>query len=445
MIEVLPSLNSLSSNPLRRLDTLGVTDFLDTLDISIDPFECAHRIWDQLDREHQELVSFLMLGGEIDLDSEVAKRSLLKGTVETIASLGLLSEHNGNASLSGLSLIRYHGIWLFADAPSPSPLLYFGSDSIGLARRLSPSPGKNALDLCSGPGIQALILAKSGMHVTAIDINPIASEICQLNALVNSISEDLTILTGSLYNALNNIESSCSYELITVNPPLLPIPEDVPYPFVGDGGPDGLNITSKVIRGAGDKLTDSGYLSAIGMIGLGTNNQSAFERIQNDLLQAGLNGVLTIISSFNLGPQSGWIDGIACTSVAHAPGKYSSKEEAVKEISRAYKKNPLRPRLHLSLEGVEGETALSKSHPNDSRLLRRWQPTWPLDPLKHPSYESRSIGCAPLSDDAQPISFPPRFTEPDSHLIVGTGFQNARFRIQNHFFCLGGRPTIFVV
>lgn len=91
------------------------------------------------------------------------------------------------------------------------------------------------------------------------------------------------------------------------------------------------------------------------------------------------------------------------------------------------------------------KTALSKSHPNDSRLLRRWQPTWPLDPLKHPSYESRSIGCAPLSDDAQPISFPPRFTEPDSHLIVGTGFQNARFRIQNHFFCLGGRPTIFVV
>lgn len=53
-----------------------------------------------------------MLGGEIDLDSEVAKRSLLKGTVETIASLGLLSKHNGNASLSGLSLIRYHGIWL---------------------------------------------------------------------------------------------------------------------------------------------------------------------------------------------------------------------------------------------------------------------------------------------------------------------------------------------
>lgn len=113
-----------------------------------------------------------------------------------------------------------------------------------------------------------------------------------------------------------------------------------------------------------------------------------------------------------------------------------------RDIARI-QKNPLRPRLHLSLEGVEGETTLSKSHPNDSRLLRRWQPTWPLDPLKHPSYESRSIGCAPLSDDAQPISFPPRFTEPDSHLIVGTGFQIARFRIQNHFFCLGGRPTIF--
>lgn len=96
------------------------------------------------------------------------------------------------------------------------------------------------------------------MHVTAIDINPIASEICQLNALVNGISEDLTVLTGSLYNALNNIESSCSYELITVNPPLLPIPEDVPYPFVGDAAQMASTSQAMVIRGAGDKLTDSG-------------------------------------------------------------------------------------------------------------------------------------------------------------------------------------------
>ena len=95
------------------------------------------------------------------------------------------------------------------------------------------------------------------MYVTAIDINPIALEkSANLNALVNGISEDLTILTGSLYNALNNIESSCSYELITVNPPCSQSQKTY-HTLVGDGGPDGLNITKggKVIRGAGGKLT----------------------------------------------------------------------------------------------------------------------------------------------------------------------------------------------
>ena len=68
-------------------------------------------------------------------------------------------------------------------------------------------------------------------------------------------------------------------------------------------------------------------------------------------------------------------------------------------------------------------------------------PLGPPDPSKA-SVTKESIGCAPLSDDAQPIHFPRAYRASTHTLIVGTGFQNARFRIQNHFFCLGGRPIL---
>ncbi len=36
------------------------------------------------------------------------------------------------------------------------------------------------------------------------------------------------------------------FDLICMNPPLLPIPSGLGYPFIGDGGPDGLAVTRRV-------------------------------------------------------------------------------------------------------------------------------------------------------------------------------------------------------
>lgn len=334
VVEVLPDWDLINPSSMQVLDKIGVTDFLDTLDLSLDSFTCAQRIWDQLDTEHQDLLSFLMLGGSVNVEVS-SRRSMLRKTLKFLNSIGFLSVHNGMASLSGLSLLRYRGIWLFSDSPQPSPLLYFGSDSVGLARRLSPIPGEAALDLCSGPGIQALVLAKAGMCVTAVDINPVASSICRINARVNGVADRINVISGNLYDALKAIRTT-EFELITANPPLLPIPKDVPYPFVGNGGPDGLMVTSSVIQGARNWLTDTGYLSTIGMLGCGFNNQSAYEKIAACLYESGLSGVLTIISSYSLGDRSPWVTGIAWSSTAHAPERFHCESDAISYISKAY-------------------------------------------------------------------------------------------------------------
>lgn len=39
-----------------------------------------------------------------------------------------------------------------------------------------------------------------------------------------------------------------------MNPPLLPIPDEIPYPFVGDGGQSGLDITLHILKGGDTHL-----------------------------------------------------------------------------------------------------------------------------------------------------------------------------------------------
>ncbi len=47
------------------------------------------------------------------------------------------------------------------------------------------------------------------------------------------------------------------FSLVVVNPPLLPIPDEIPYPFVGDGGQSGLDITLHILKGGDTHLEEN--------------------------------------------------------------------------------------------------------------------------------------------------------------------------------------------
>lgn len=67
------------------------------------------------------------------------------------------------------------------------------------------------------------------MDVTSVEINPFVVDLCKKNAAINSLDDETRVLEGSLYSPLR--DDSC-FSLVVVNPSLLPIPDEIPYPFV---------------------------------------------------------------------------------------------------------------------------------------------------------------------------------------------------------------------
>lgn len=129
-------------------------------------------------------------------------------------------------NLPVLALIRYRGVWLRGSVLFFSAVLWDRFAEIGA---FTPQSARKALDLCSGPRIQGLILTNCGMDVTSVEINPFVVDLCKKNTAINSLDDETRVLEGSLYSPLR--DDSC-FSLVVVNPPLLPIPDEIPYPFV---------------------------------------------------------------------------------------------------------------------------------------------------------------------------------------------------------------------
>lgn len=164
--------------------------------------------------------------------------------------------------IQALSLFCFNGVFVFVDSPNQDPNIYFGDDSIGLFTRITALPGERVLDLCSGSGIQALNAARSAAAVDAVEVNPVARRVLEVNVLLNGRAGKVRAYGGSLFDSL---APDARYDLITANPPLVPFPEGVEYPFVGHGGADGLIVTRKILAGLPVFLTDGGRAQIIGL------------------------------------------------------------------------------------------------------------------------------------------------------------------------------------
>lgn len=341
-----------------EFDRLGLTDFFDGLDYSEDILNTVKKMWNRFDTAHQMIARLLIMGEAIELNR--VQGTLVLSTLHVLDALGVLRKRAGKASLAGLSLARCRGVWLFADAPQHSPTLYFGPDSVGLARRLRPVTGGKALDLCSGPGIQGLILAQAGMTVTAVDVNPIASELCEFNAAVNGLNEKLSVVTGDLYDPIYLSER---FDLIVANPPLLPIPSGIPYPFVGNGGPDGLDLTTRIISGAEGRLTSSGTILIVGMTLLKKGRILSFSKISKALEKAKLCGVISLLASFNTSYGSGYVQSVWKTAFA---------SHALTESSGPYKGTETQVADGYRLLGAdEASTFLLRAWPEEYEQISR--------------------------------------------------------------------------
>ena len=110
-------------------------------------------------------------------------------------------------------------------------------------RMLSRTPCGPVLDLCSGTGVAALLLARSSEHVWAADITERSKTFAIFNQRMNGVT-NMTVVIGDLYEPVAGL----TFDRIAVHPPYQPVYRH--QQIFNSGGPDGEQITRRVIEGS---------------------------------------------------------------------------------------------------------------------------------------------------------------------------------------------------
>lgn len=213
---------------------------------------------DLLPDDLRDAFALFLLGREVPL--ERAAQALGGDMVESLLRLTVLRPAGAAVRTGDLVLVPAFGYLLLAERPGVRPVSYFGDDSAALAAHLMPSTGDRCLDLCSGPGIQAMVVSGRADSVVAIEIDPTAAAHAELNMVMNGLQDRVQVRIGDLYQPV----AGERFDFISANPPLLPFVPELPYPFVGHGGADGLDVVRRILHGLADALEPGGICQLLG-------------------------------------------------------------------------------------------------------------------------------------------------------------------------------------
>lgn len=209
----------------------------------------------------------------------MAEEILDADSVQTLISLDLARVQDDGLCLQHLRLVRHFGVMLFCQQPDIHARFYYGNDSLALGRLLLPARGR-VLDLCAGVGTQGLLCALTADHVVSVELQASVATLYAVNSALNGLEGKMELRIGNLLEAVRGE----SFERVCCNPPLLPIPDSLPYPLIGDGGGDGLAFTREILAHLPTLLTPDGACQIVGAL-LG-NEPEATVREYEDLAEA---------------------------------------------------------------------------------------------------------------------------------------------------------------
>ena len=145
---------------------------------------------------------------------------------------------------------------------------HFGgeSDEQGGSLIDDPLAVENVLDLCTGSGCLAILASRRfpNAHIDAVDISKDALDVAARNVADYGREGRVTLHRGDLFKPLGGRR----YDLIISNPPYVDAEGMADLPrecraeprLAFDGGTDGLDIISRVLKEAGRHLTPQGGL-----------------------------------------------------------------------------------------------------------------------------------------------------------------------------------------
>lgn len=165
----------------------------------------------------------------------------------------------GTTGFRGVNLFVEPGVFI----PRPETEIL-----VDKAIEVLPSGPAHILDLCCGCGNICISLASeyACLTFTAIDNSRNSVRLCDTNARINNVHENINILESDLFNV---IDDESSFDVIISNPPYIPnsvmhsLPPEIrnfePHSALV-GGIDGLDIINRIISSAPDYLKHGGWL-----------------------------------------------------------------------------------------------------------------------------------------------------------------------------------------
>lgn len=140
-------------------------------------------------------------------------------------------------------------------------VLGVGGASRTLAELIMPNPVARALDLGTGCGIQALLVARHAEAVVATDISARALAFAELNALLNGVT-NIAFRLGSMFEPLAGEQ----FDLIVSNPPFVITPrvDGVTAYEYRDGGLIGDALVEQFLRSVPAHLAPGGIAQLLG-------------------------------------------------------------------------------------------------------------------------------------------------------------------------------------
>jgi Methyltransferase small domain len=229
---------------------------------------------DQLLARSPELPSYLRRLGDAD-ELAVLLRLFLLGVPVTRIRLDELVGTQLRARLTGAGLLVVDGGVVHGAARLvPHDELLIASDhaggaeayadhvpgvhrpSVALAHLTVRGEGERALDLCTGNGIQALLLAAHAERVVATDVNERALAYAAFNAALNGVA-NVETRPGSFFEPVEGEQ----FDLVVANPPYVVSPENA-YLF-RDSGLPGDAVSEHVVRTTPAVLLPGGFAAVL--------------------------------------------------------------------------------------------------------------------------------------------------------------------------------------
>lgn len=219
---------------------------------------------------HDEALYLLLRTLDLPLDSRpaVLKRKLTAEQAEKVAEVfrRRLEEHVPAAYLTREAFLGEHRFYV--DERVIIPRSYF----LELLPEQIPhwlpanKPVKRAVDVCTGSGCLAILLAHRfpEAKVDAIELSPDAMAVAKFNVAAHHLPKRVKLHHSDVFDAVPPVR----YDLILSNPPYVPtrelcgLPEEFKRePVMAlDGGSDGLDIIRKIFRQARARLQPHGIV-----------------------------------------------------------------------------------------------------------------------------------------------------------------------------------------